>query len=105
MRCANPHCERVADDFFTGTLWLVEQEVPPDARIAGDEGGFPVCVVPTRYFWLCPACSKVMEVRSWTPMEVVFGPSRELRRSAEISSFNNSATRRPENQVMRRALC
>ena len=76
MRCVNPVCGLWAHDIFAGTLWCLEQEVPLDARIEGDEGGFPVCVVPTRYLWLCPACSRTMRVRGWTPDEVIFGPSR-----------------------------
>lgn len=86
MRCANPRCGQLARDIFAGTLRLVELEVPADARIVGDESGFPICIVPSRYFWLCPACSRTMEVRRWTRTEVVFGPSRELRkRVASVS--------------------
>lgn len=80
MQCANPKCGQLAHDVFAGTLWLVEQDVPSDARIAGDDEGFPVCVVPTRYLWLCPACSTILEIRSWTAEEIILGPLRGLRK-------------------------
>jgi hypothetical protein len=94
MRCANPMCGQLADDVFQGTLSLVELEIPPDARIAGDGTGFPVCTVPSRYFWLCPACSKTMEVRSWTQDEVIFGPSRRLASLSSATSSNGMQTKR-----------
>lgn len=66
MHCANPACCCSAEDLTKGTLRLVELEVPPDERLIGIEGGFPVCVARSRYFWLCAKCSKLMRVTGWT---------------------------------------
>jgi hypothetical protein len=71
MRCANPQCGQIAGDIFEGTLRLVELDLAPGARLEGNEGGFPVCTVPSRFFWLCPACSKAILVVRWTPAGVV----------------------------------
>jgi hypothetical protein len=42
MHCANPNCRRKAEDLLDGTLWLLETELPPDDRITGAAGGFPM---------------------------------------------------------------
>jgi hypothetical protein len=67
MKCANPDCRTPAVDLTDGVLRLVELDVPPEERVVRSEGGFPVCSVPSRYFWLCPKCSSHLRVRSWTP--------------------------------------
>lgn len=72
MRCANPECQQQSHDLFQGTLWELELEVSPDARTIGSEWGFPVCCVPTRYFWLCGACSEILTIRKWTVDGIVF---------------------------------
>jgi hypothetical protein len=66
MNCANPDCQTPSVDLSTGVLRLLELEVPPEERVVRSDGGFPVCSVPTRYFWLCPACSSYLKVRRWT---------------------------------------
>lgn len=66
MNCANPKCRRSAEHLFDGTLWLVELETLPEARILGNAEGFPVCGAPSRYFWLCSSCSSTMAVVKWT---------------------------------------
>jgi hypothetical protein len=78
MHCANPNCRRKAEDLLDGTLWLVESEVPPDDRITGAAGGFPVCSVRSRYFWLCAECSRVLIVKKWRPPELFFERLQEV---------------------------
>lgn len=65
VRCANPACRQVAHDIFSGTLRLVELDVQPEERVSGDANGFPVCCVPSRYFWLCARCSETMKITGW----------------------------------------
>lgn len=65
MECANPKCKKPADNLFEGTLWLMELTATPEARITGSEEGFPICSVPSRYFWLCTQCSSRMSIIGW----------------------------------------
>lgn len=66
MQCANPDCRKPAGDLSTGVLTLLELDVPPEKRVIRSDGGFPVCSVPSRYFWLCAKCSGSLKVRRWT---------------------------------------
>lgn len=66
MRCANPDCNQLANDLTTGALRLLELDMPPELRVIRSDGGFPVCTVPSRYFWLCEHCSKFLSIRRWT---------------------------------------
>ena len=72
MQCANPDCRLPALDLSTGVLCLIELDVPPEERVIRSDGGFPVCSVPSRYFWLCPRCSLYIRVRRWTSDGVIF---------------------------------
>ena len=72
MRCANPACKAPAFDLSAGVLRLVELDVPPEERVIRSDGGFPVCSVPSRYFWLCPACSSFLRISRWTPQGLAF---------------------------------
>lgn len=74
MHCANPECGRAADNIRFGTLRLLEMDVRPDERITGSDAGFPVCSVPSRYFWLCEECSKTLSIRKWTAAGIVLAP-------------------------------
>lgn len=65
MHCANPNCHAAADDISTGTLKLIEYETAPEDRILNAAGGFPVCSASSRFFWLCPACSRSFTIRKW----------------------------------------
>jgi hypothetical protein len=75
MRCANPSCMEPARSPFQGTLWNLEMEVPPEKRTVRAEWGFPVCCVPTRFFWLCEDCSRHLVITRWTPKGLVLGKS------------------------------
>jgi hypothetical protein len=82
MRCANSQCGITARDLFEGTLWLVERHDAPLSRLRGDESGFPVCAVPSRYFWLCPECSTSMKIRGWTSAGILLAPHVYARKPA-----------------------
>lgn len=66
MHCVNPECRRDAQELDGGTLRLLELAIPPEERIVRADSGFPVVVVPSRYFWLCPGCSRVWRMKRWT---------------------------------------
>jgi hypothetical protein len=74
MRCVNPECREDAEDLHTGTLRLLELAIPPEERIVRAEGGFPIVVVPSRYFWLCSQCSRVWKMKRWTPAGLLLEP-------------------------------
>jgi hypothetical protein len=74
MQCANLACRLRSQSLHDGTLRLIELDVAPEDRIVGVEGGFPVCSVPTRYFWLCEICSRVLTIKRWTPAGLIFEP-------------------------------
>ena len=71
MRCANPACQASGRSLWEGSLIRLELEVPPDQRVRGDESGFPVCLVPNRYFWLCADCSNRFSISRWTSAELI----------------------------------
>lgn len=99
MQCANPYCRTSAQNQPGGTLRLMEMEVPPDDRVIGADGGFPVCCAQSRYFWLCAQCSRELVLRKWTSSEVIIEPRRagftslqELRgRTAPIVETRSAA--------------
>ena len=83
MQCANPKCDQNLYDLLDGKLRLVELDVPPEERVLRSDGGFPICIVPSRYFWLCANCSKVLTIKKWTVSGLIFetidrGSSREI---------------------------
>lgn len=90
MHCANSQCARLAQHLFEGTLWFVELELPPGARISGDGNGFPVCIVPSRYFWLCSDCSRSMKIHKWTRAGIVFWPSGHAKKLVASHSDNSA---------------
>lgn len=75
MKCANPECRRDAHDLQHGILRLLEMEVPPEERLEGNDYGFPVCKVPSRFFWLCATCSRILRMKGWTANGVILEPS------------------------------
>lgn len=78
MHCANPECSRAANDLTIGLLRLIELEVSPEQRVARSDGGFPICVAPSRYFWLCEKCCEVLSIRNWTSDGLVFESRKRL---------------------------
>jgi len=66
MRCANPDCNLMSHDLTTGSLRLLELDVPPEERVTRSDWGFPICCVPSRYFWLCQQCCGLLSIRRWT---------------------------------------
>lgn len=72
MQCANPDCRVPAVDLSAGILRLIELDVAPEERVIRSDGGFPVCSVPSRYFWLCPKCSAYLRLRRWTASGIIF---------------------------------
>lgn len=75
MHCVNPECRRDAQELEGGTLRLLELAIPPEERIIRADSGFPVVVVPSRYFWLCPKCSRQWRMKRWTRDGLVLEPN------------------------------
>lgn len=75
MVCANPECRRDAHDLQNGTLQLMEMDVPPEERLEGNDYGFPVCKVPSKFFWLCATCSRILRMKGWTGTGLILEPS------------------------------
>ena len=71
MLCANTNCRTYADDLLKGTLKLMEFETSPDKRVLYSSGGFPVCSARTRFFWLCPKCSRRFTIVKWNASGVI----------------------------------
>ena len=107
MHCANPECGRVAIDLISGVLRLIELDVLPEQRVTRSDGGFPICAVRSRYFWLCEQCCEVLSVRRWTGNELIFErrPSGASIRKAvqEIGLPVARATHGPQLLVRRTA--
>ena len=82
VHCANPNCKLPAVDLSIGVLRLIELDVPPDKRVVRSDGGFPVCSVPSRYFWLCPRCSSLMKIKRWTSDGLILEPRANSKASA-----------------------
>lgn len=107
MHCANPDCETPAVDLSTGVLRLIELDVSPEQRVIRSDGGFPVCSVPCRYFWLCPRCSSFLGIMRWTPDGLTF----ERRTNAgtrtgatdRMPSFAHHYSRNPVSSVRKTA--
>ena len=85
MQCANPDCRAPAIELSAGILRLIELDVPPEHRVVRSDGGFPVCSVPSRYFWLCPKCSSYLRIRRWT----VDGITLETRTGGKFVPSND----------------
>lgn len=81
MRCANPDCSLAATDVTKGVLRLLELDVPPERRVMRSDGGFPICCVPSRYFWLCEDCARFFRIQRWTERGLI------LERRAGIDGF------------------
>ncbi len=76
MLCANPECLSTLFDQPGGSLWLMELEVKHDPAKSGEDNGFPVCTLPTKYFWLCVDCTERYVLSRWTLSGVVLKPRR-----------------------------
>jgi len=64
----------MAEDLLEGVLTLIEFDTPPEDRLLYAGGGFPVCSVPSRYFWLCASCSKRVAIRRWNSAGLLLQP-------------------------------
>jgi hypothetical protein len=74
MHCSNPDCRQEAHDLQSGTLRLMEMEVPPEERVTRADYGFPVVAVPAKHLWLCEACARLFRIKRWTRAGVVLEP-------------------------------
>jgi hypothetical protein len=87
MFCANSACRAIAEDLLKGTLMLVEFETSPDERLQHAAGGFPVCSARTKYFWLCPVCSRRFAIRKWNAsglfVEPIYTDSLSVRQTGD----------------------
>lgn len=93
MKCANPECARWAEDLHEGTLRLVERAVDPADRVRGSDGGFPVCIVESRYFWLCKDCAHGYIIHSWFDDQPILQP-RTLRLQTQGAAPLSEVTER-----------
>ena len=93
MRCANPKCQTSMLDTQGGTMRMLELEMPPEARVAGSEWGFPVQCAPVRYFWLCEECSRVYQIRQWRHEGLLLEP--RLTAAERPKVIHVSEPRRP----------
>jgi hypothetical protein len=71
MRCVNQECSCGLLDVPGGSVWLMQLEGSRDQPAEGDDNGFSVCTLPTKYFWLCADCSCRFVLSRWTPSGVV----------------------------------
>jgi hypothetical protein len=93
MECANPNCRRDAQILQDGTLRLLEMDMSPEDRLEGSDYGFPVCTVPSRFFWLCAVCSRVLRMKRWTTGGLVLEPCAQSdsgRKPVESSDTFNA---------------
>jgi hypothetical protein len=105
MFCANLNCRLEAFDLQLGTLRLVEMEVPPDERTIRSDWGFPICSVPSRYFWLCAECTRLYSIKQWTPAGLVLEPrlhTHTVKRKARVIKIPVVAALHREMQIMHR---
>jgi len=103
MRCANPGCRAMADQLLMGTLALLEFETAPADRISHADGGFPICITRTRYFWLCETCSRLFRIGRWNASGLILEPKhtdgfrlpepQAVRKPAAISAGPERARR------------
>ena len=78
MHCANPDCCCDTFDRPGGSLWLMELEASRDQPIESEDNGFPIRILPLKYFWLCIECSQRFVLSQWTPTGIVLAPRRSL---------------------------
>lgn len=105
MQCANPKCRVDAHHLENGTLRLLEMEVPPEKRTVGADSGFPVCVVPTRYFWLCAECSRFLKMRRWTSAGLVLESiQRAVGQEARVQNVKMPPAERGSQRRLRVSL-
>ena len=71
MQCANPKCSRELLYLREGRLELLELESHAHDQVLADDDGFPVKSLPSRFFWLCGACTKTHIIKRWTPSGLV----------------------------------
>ena len=76
MHCANPDCCCDTFDLPGGSLWWMELEESRDQPIENEDNGFPICILPLKYFWLCAECSQRFVLSQWTPTGIVLVPRR-----------------------------
>ena len=93
MHCANPKCQASMLDAQGGTMKMLELDMPPEARVAGSEWGFPVQCAPVRYFWLCEDCSRIYRIRQWNLDGLLLEP--RLIAGARPEVVSHVASRRP----------
>src|SRR6516165_1967085 len=92
MQCANPDCNQIAQNLLTGTLRLFELDVPPEERVIRSDWGFPICLVPSKYFWLCGACRGFLRMKRWTPEGLILECiSSRVRGNDEVGAIRLTA--------------
>src|SRR3974390_737175 len=98
MQCANPKCNKSAHELTTGSLRLIELDVPPEQRVIRSDWGFPICSVPSRYFWLCEKCCQFLRIRRWTKKGVIL--ECKVKEEARHTSYRETRTPVAQEFVM-----
>ena len=93
MLCANPECCSASFDQPGGSLWLLELELDPAHKANGDDNGFPICTMPTKYFWLCIDCSQKYVLSRWLRSGVVLKPRKPGERYAPAKQGRQAASK------------
>lgn len=92
MHCANPDCRCDTFHLPGGTLWRMELEQSSDQLIEEEDNGFPIRILPLKYFWLCVECSQRFVLSQWTPVGIVLTPRCNLnqQRTARFAESSHS---------------
>jgi len=66
MQCANPNCSTELLYLRSGSLRLLEQQIPADIGFTSDDTGFSARIPPRKFFWLCGECTNYFVLHQWT---------------------------------------
>ena len=98
MHCANPDCCCDTFDLPGGSLWRMELEESCDQPIENEDNGFPIHILPLKYFWLCGECSQRFVLSRWTPNGIVLAPRCNIVQ-VSVSMYTESPSSKPPIRV------
>jgi hypothetical protein len=109
MRCANPECGCGLFDLPGGSIWLMQLDTSCDQPAESMNYGSPLFMPSTKWFWLCPDCSRRFILSRWTPSGVSLvkkRPGMQYRSAARMEDvvspfpFNVCASARVEEEFL-----